>query len=77
MIVTHLYAIIPLLVLLIISLVWYGKGLLHLMTFGYNATLAFVAITNNWELLFSPLLAVTAIISLILFGFAMSRGGWL
>jgi len=74
---THFYALIPLLVLLIMSLVFYGKGLVHLMTLGYCMTLAWFAAVNSWEIMFYPVLAIAGMIALILFAFAMAKGGWL
>lgn len=74
---THLFALIPLLVFLILSLVFYGKGLVHLLTLAYTFTLAWFAIINAWEIMFFPICIITGIISVILFLFAMSRGNWL
>jgi len=75
--VTHLYALLPLLALLILSLVFYGRGLIHITTFSYCLCLAFVAITNNWELMFFPIIVGTGVITILLFVFAMTRGDWL
>lgn len=77
MVVTHLFALIPLLVFLVLSLVFYGKGLVHLLTLLYTLTLAVMAVTNSWEILFFPILVVAGMISIILFSFAMAKGGWL
>lgn len=77
MIATHLFALIPLLILLILSLVFYGRGLVHLMTFFYVIALSFMAITNNWEIVFFPILIFSGIIAIILFVFAMTKGDWL
>lgn len=77
MIVTHLYASIPLLVLLILSLVFYGRGLVHALTFGYTIALAWIATVNQWEVMFFPMLLLTGIIALILFVYAMFNGNWL
>lgn len=77
MIVTHLYALIPLLVLLILSLVFYGRGLVHLATVGYGITLGYMAALNEWEILFFPIIATTVIIALILFFWSMTKGDWL
>lgn len=74
---THLFALIPLLVLLILSLCFYGLGLLHIMTFSYGTALAIIGITNNWEIVFFPVVAFTCIITLILFIASMSRGKWI
>lgn len=75
----HLYALIPLLVFLIISLVFYGKGLVHLMTLGYTLGLAVLAVTSEtpWEIVFFPVLAISGIIAILLFAFAMAKGDWL
>jgi len=74
---SHFLALLPLMILLIFSLIWYGKGLLHLMTFGYTMVLAIIAITGGWELFFWPICAGTGIITILLFIFAMTKGGWL
>lgn len=74
---SHLLAAIPLLILLIISMVWYGRGLLHLMLVSYATILGFIAVSNQWELLFFPLIAGTMIIGLILFTYSMTKGDWL
>lgn len=73
----HAIALIPLLVFLILSLVFWGKGLVHILTLSYALTLAFIAVRDTWELLFFPILVVTAIISIILFTISMSKGDWL
>lgn len=73
----HLMAAIPLLLLLIISMIWYGRGLLHLMLIGYSGVLAFIAAGQQWELLFFPLIAGTLVIGLILFTYSMTKGDWL
>lgn len=75
--VTHLYALIPLLVLLILSMIWYGRGLIHLTGLFYTATLAIMGATNEWEIMFFPLLAITGIIQIILFFWSMNKGSWL
>ncbi len=77
MISTHLFALIPLLVFLILSIVFYGKGLLHALTLAYAFTLAWMAIVNGWELLFYPVCVFTGIIAVILFVYSMTRGDWL
>ena len=74
---THFYAVLPLFILLVLSLIFYGKGLVHLLTLGYALSLGFVAITLEWEFLFFMPVAITVIISIILFIFAMVRGDWL
>lgn len=74
---THLYGIIPLLVLLILSLVFSKSGLLHLMTLGYVMALSWFAVINQWEILFFPILIITGIIAVILFISAMVKGDWL
>ena len=74
---SHFYALIPLLVMLIMSLVFYGKGLVHLLTLGYCMTLAWFAIVNSWEIMFYPVILIAGIISIILFAFAMTKGDWL
>ncbi len=77
MIDTHLFALIPLLVMLIMSMVWFGRGLLHLMGLAYVIALAFMAILNSWEIVFFPILIFAGIIELLLFCFAMVKGDWL
>ena len=74
---THLYAIIPLLVLLVLSLVFNKSGLVHLMTLGYVMVLSWFAVLNQWEVLFFPVLIITGIIAILLFITAMVRGDWL
>lgn len=77
MLLSHLLTLIPLLVLLILSLVFYGKGLVHLLTGSYALVLGYVAITGQWEILFFPIVTITVIIAIILFTFAMTKGDWL
>lgn len=74
---THFYAMIPLLLLLVVSLIFYGKGLVHLITLGYAFSLSFVAITLGWEFLFFVPIAGTVMVAIILFSFAMVQGNWL
>lgn len=75
--VTHFYALLPLIIFMITSLLFYGKGLVHIVTLGYALSLGFVAALNNWELLlFMPIVGV-GMIALILFIFSMTRGDWL
>ena len=74
---THLYALIPLLVLLVLSLVFSKSGLVHLMTLGYSMVLGWFAVLNDWEIMFFPILIITGIIAIILFITAMVRGDWL
>ena len=75
--ISHFFAVIPLIIFLIMSLVFYGKGLVHLLTLAYSIVLAFIAATNTWELLFFPICVVCAIIALILFFYSMAKGDWL
>lgn len=77
MIDTHFFAFLPLIILLIVSLVFYGKGLVHLLTFSYAMVLGYFAALNQWEILFMPIVAITVIISILLFTYAMARGNWL
>lgn len=77
MVLSHFIALIPMMVLLIISIIWWGKGLLHLMLIGYTGVLAFIAVSQQWEILFLPLCLGTMAIALILFIMAMSKGDWL
>lgn len=77
LVISHLLALLPLFVLLVLSLVFHHKGLIHIMTFAYSAVLAYMAITGGWELLFFPCIMGVAVISLILFMFSMSKGVWL
>lgn len=74
---THFYALLPLLILLIMSLVFYGKGFVHLLTFGYTFTLAIMAVINQWEIMFYPICIGAGIITIILFWYSMTRGNWL
>ena len=74
---THLFAMIPLLVFLVLSLVFNKSGLVHLMTLGYTMVLGWFAVLNQWEVLFFPVLIITGIIAIILFIMAMVRGDWL
>lgn len=73
----HLYALIPLLVMLVLSMIWYGRGLLHLMGLAYVMALAWMALINGWEIMFFPILIFSGIIEIILFIFAMTKGDWL
>lgn len=77
MLVSHLFVLIPLLVLLILSLVYYGKGLVHLLTGSYALVIGYMAVVNEWEILFFPIVVFSVIIALILFAFAMLKGDWL
>lgn len=73
----HFLALIPLMILLIVSIIWYGKGLLHLITLAYAIILGIIAINGSYGALFFPICAGSAIIALILFFIAMTRGDWL
>lgn len=75
MVISHLLVLIPLTIFLILSLIFYGKGLVHILTFSTTMAIAYMAIVGGWELLFFPILVVTALISIILFSFAMMKGG--
>lgn len=75
--VTHFIAMLPLIIFLILEMIWYGRGLLHIMTLAYNLILAFIAITQGWEFFFLPVCVGIGIISLILFAISMSKGDWL
>ena len=77
MVISHLLALIPLLVLLILSLVFWGKGLVHITTCSYALTLGYIAIVGGWELLFFPIIVGVVIMTIILFAIAMSKGNWL
>lgn len=77
LIISHLYVLIPLLAFLILSLVFYGKGLVHLLTFAYTMVVAYMAVSGQWELLFMPVCVGTGIISILLFIYAMTKGDWL
>lgn len=77
MFVSHLLALVPLFLLFVCSMVWYGRGLVHAMTLGYTICLTFIAIAGSWEILFYPILLGTGLISTILFVWAMAKGGWL
>ena len=74
---THLYALIPLLVLLALSFFFSRSGLLHLMTLGYVMVLSWFAVINEWEVLFFPMLLLTGIIAILLFITAIVKGDWL
>ena len=74
---SHFIALVPMLIMLVLSLVFYGRGLVHITTLAYALVLAFVAALNQWELLFFPLIAGTVIIAIILFTYSMVRGNWL
>lgn len=75
----HLFALIPLLVLLISSMIWYGRGLVHLTGLAYAVVLAFIALTDTpiWEFLIFPLVAGCIVIFIILFWYSMARGDFL
>lgn len=74
---THLFAVIPLLAFLILSLVFSKSGLLHLATLFYSLVLGWLAVINTWEVLFFPVVVITSMISIILFIHAMVKGDWL
>lgn len=84
MVLEHFLAVIPLLILLMCSLIWYGKGLLHLMLIAYSIVLAYIALidsanhpASDWSILFFPLCAGCLLIGLILFTYSMTKGDWL
>lgn len=74
MIDTHFFALLPLIILLVVSLVFYGKGLVHLLTFSYAMALGYFAALNQWEILFLPVVSISVIIALFLFTYSMVRG---
>lgn len=74
---THFLAIIPLIIFLVLSLIFYGKGLVHLLTISYSICLAVIAVIGQWGILFAPICGAGAVIGLILFIFSMSKGDWL
>lgn len=73
----HLFAIIPLLILFIATLVFRRTGLLHLLSLGYAFVLGYVAVIDGWELLFFVPCVGVGLISLILFTLCMLNGDWL
>lgn len=73
----HFLALMPLLALLIMSIIWYGKGLLHLITIAYAIILGLMAIAGEWGAIFYPVCVGSVIIGIILFIFAMLKGDWL
>lgn len=75
--ITHFVALLPLLILLVMSLIFYGKGLVHLMMVSYALALSLFAVTNSWEIMFFPVCIGSVIIGLILFFWSMTRGNWL
>lgn len=77
MILEHFLAMIPLMALMVFSIIWWGKGIIHLMTIGYSVILAIIAISGEWEMLFFPICLGSCIIGLILFSIAMGKGDWL
>ena len=74
---THFYALLIMIILMIVSLIFYGKGLVHLVTLGYAVSLALIGAINSWEILFFMPVLGSVIIALILFSFSMSKGDWL
>lgn len=77
MIDTHLFALIPLLFLLVISMIWYGRGLLHVMGFAYVLALGYMIAGQGWEMVFLPMCIGSGVIFIILFAVAMAKGDWL
>lgn len=77
MLIGHFLALIPLLILLLFSMIFYGRGLIHILTLSYTVGLAYMAAGNSWEIIFLPILAITGLIAILLFSFAMSRGNWI
>lgn len=75
--ITHFIAFLPLIIFFILSLVFYGKALVHVITLGYALSLGYVAILNGWEILFFVPLIGTGIVALLLFWYAIIKGGWL
>ena len=74
---THFFALLIMIILMIVSLVFYGKGLVHLVTLGYAVSLALIGAINGWEILFFMPVLGSGLIALILFSFSMSKGDWL
>ena len=76
-IMTSLGFLFGMIVLLIISMIWWKRGLLHILTLGYAIALGYMAAANGWDLVFIPVIVITGIISIILFIYAMTKGDWL
>lgn len=77
MLATHLFGLIPLLVLFILALIFYSKGLVVLTALGYDMALSWMAVANQWEMVFFPICALIFVITAIIFGLDMARGNWL
>lgn len=73
---SHLIALIPLGFFFLVSLLWYSKGIIHLITLAYVVILAFFAITRGWEALFWPILVGVGAISMMLFVASINKGEW-
>lgn len=74
MVISHLLVLIPLFLVMILSFIWSRVGLLHLMGVAIVGVVAFMAISNTWELIFFPVLVGVGIIELLLFSFCAFRG---
>lgn len=75
--ITHFVASLPLLILFIVEMIFFRRGLIHLAVITYTIALSWYAVTNQWEIMFFPLCIVIGIISIILFGWCMLQGDWL
>lgn len=73
----HFLALLPLMILLIMSFLWRYKGAVHIFTFAYTLVLAWLAFWGSWELIFWPVCIGSGIVSITLFIIAMSEGEWI
>jgi len=71
--VTHGLALLFAVVFAVIATI-FRKMLWWLMVVGYCLVLSIMAITNNWEVLFFPVLAMLGLISIIGFIFSAVKG---
>lgn len=71
--VTHGIALLFAISLVVIAAI-FNKMLWWLLCIGYIFAVSYMAIVNEWELLFYPVLVITGIISIIGFGYSAARG---
>lgn len=73
----HLFSLIPLMVLLIASIVFHGKMIVHLMLIAYCLILGYLSITGGWEALFWPFIVGGIATGILLMWHSATKGSWL
>lgn len=62
---SHFVALLVLFILFVLS-IWIKRVLVDSMALGYILVLAYVAIINQWEILFYPILTLMGLITVIM-----------